>query len=419
MKRFIFIVLSVIICSLSVNAQDLIVTNDGQAIKAYNMEIAGSSIFYQTSAAANAPIKKLKTSDVMIVKKQDGSKFDPNVDAAVAASENVSANPASGELVITDEIRNENERFISKYNKVLTWKPDEKFIRKKRGEKPGNGFASVFWVREGSLMYNGEISIDYQRGLYHESEEGTGCSDYTSVSFGHPALIIKVKNHTDKTIYLDLKDCFLLLNGETTPLFNPEVKEITNTTVVSDARADSKVSAKSTSVSLSDLFKSSDKEETLAIGVKNQDTRVKATDNVHSTENTNKVVKIKEPVRFVTIPPKASVALDPVLIATPTRSGIFSFDNIYGTMLNRQHFPFTNTCYGQILELNDAMEPLEIGTSMTYSFNQKQEGQHNLRTDLYMKYVLCISSTHGLFPYTINEPFWEQYKFWLPFFVNF
>ena len=43
------------------------------------MEISSSAIFYQLSNDANAEMKRIAKSDVLIIKKADGTKIDPNV----------------------------------------------------------------------------------------------------------------------------------------------------------------------------------------------------------------------------------------------------------------------------------------------------------------------------------------------------
>ena len=57
-------------------AQDLIVTNDGKSVKAYNMEVSSESVFYQLEDRKEAPLQKLQKSDILIIKKADGSKLD-------------------------------------------------------------------------------------------------------------------------------------------------------------------------------------------------------------------------------------------------------------------------------------------------------------------------------------------------------
>ena len=64
--------------TLYLKAQVIIVTNQGDPIKAYNMEIGLSSIFYQLSERPDAEIKRIAKEDVLIIRKADGTNFYPN-----------------------------------------------------------------------------------------------------------------------------------------------------------------------------------------------------------------------------------------------------------------------------------------------------------------------------------------------------
>lgn len=53
----------------------LIVTENGETIKGYNIEITPTSVYYSISESPEAEIKKLAKSDVMIIRMPDGSKI--------------------------------------------------------------------------------------------------------------------------------------------------------------------------------------------------------------------------------------------------------------------------------------------------------------------------------------------------------
>lgn len=74
-------------CAVNVNAQDILVTNDGTSMKVYNIEIGGNSVFYQLAPDSGA-IQKMVKADVLIIRLANGKKIDPNattvlVDTAV------------------------------------------------------------------------------------------------------------------------------------------------------------------------------------------------------------------------------------------------------------------------------------------------------------------------------------------------
>ena len=61
--------------SLNNQAQDIIVKNDGESLKAYNLEISGQSVFYTLTEAQDDTLHKLSKSDILIIKKADGTKI--------------------------------------------------------------------------------------------------------------------------------------------------------------------------------------------------------------------------------------------------------------------------------------------------------------------------------------------------------
>lgn len=85
--------------------------------------------------------------------------------------------------------------------------------------------------------------------------------------------------------------------------------------------------------------------------------------------------------------------------------------------MTKSVFPFTNTQYGQIFEFSEAESPFQFGTCVSYSFKPDHSDMHTIRTELYLKYVMCTSSS-ALFSYTIEGDFHKRYPFWVPFYVG-
>lgn len=70
----------------SATAQDLIVKQDGESIKAYRTDIGKTAVYYQLEDNDGSPILSLPKSEVLIIKMQDGTKIvidevEPKVDA--------------------------------------------------------------------------------------------------------------------------------------------------------------------------------------------------------------------------------------------------------------------------------------------------------------------------------------------------
>ena len=74
------------VCGLAAYAQDIIVTEEGESMKVYNVEMSPTTIFYQLTDDKDAPTVRIARKDVMIIRKADGTKVDPNAEAVESAT---------------------------------------------------------------------------------------------------------------------------------------------------------------------------------------------------------------------------------------------------------------------------------------------------------------------------------------------
>ena len=75
MKRLAIFSLMSLLLPICVHAQDLIVTQEGNSFKAYNLDIGTSFVYYQFSDSTDSPLQKMDKSNILIIKKQDGTKI--------------------------------------------------------------------------------------------------------------------------------------------------------------------------------------------------------------------------------------------------------------------------------------------------------------------------------------------------------
>ena len=71
--RRIIVLLAFVCFSTVLKAQNLIITRSGESITSYEVEIGEKSIFYQLDENSNAPFYRISKSDVIVIKKKDGS----------------------------------------------------------------------------------------------------------------------------------------------------------------------------------------------------------------------------------------------------------------------------------------------------------------------------------------------------------
>jgi hypothetical protein len=75
MKKLLLLFSLIVLVSVELAAQDIIVLNSGDVIKAFNIEVGKTSIFYTLSNDANSEIHKLNKTDIIVIKKANGEKL--------------------------------------------------------------------------------------------------------------------------------------------------------------------------------------------------------------------------------------------------------------------------------------------------------------------------------------------------------
>lgn len=63
---------------LYTKAQDVIITRSDEMIRAFNLEVGQTSVFYTLEESESTQVHQIDKSDIFIIKRSDGTKFDPN-----------------------------------------------------------------------------------------------------------------------------------------------------------------------------------------------------------------------------------------------------------------------------------------------------------------------------------------------------
>lgn len=130
-QYFITMLLAIACCVTAIAAEpDLIVTQNGESIKVYNLDISvGDKIYYTLEEGEDAPLLKINKSDVLVIKKADGNVVNPNQNSDKKDDLPIpkKSNPAAHEAVTHKAI--ENDFFIiEKKQKKNHPKEEEKYI---------------------------------------------------------------------------------------------------------------------------------------------------------------------------------------------------------------------------------------------------------------------------------------------------
>lgn len=221
--------------ALLLSAQDIIVKNSGETIKAYNLEASGTSVFFQLSAEPDAPLQKLPKTEILVVRKADGTKldFDAPQPAAQQQTATVQNKPIKLTLdMLSDEEMAENERLIKQYNEPV------EFTFKKEGKEASTVYA-CFSPKRTSIITNKDISISLVTGRMTSGSRSRPAEfqewspledDGWSIIVNHFAAL-KITNKTDQTIYVDLGNTMLVVQGRSIPFYVPQTTTTSNTSV--------------------------------------------------------------------------------------------------------------------------------------------------------------------------------------------
>lgn len=75
---FVSIMLTLSFTASAEDNVDIIVTNDGESLKVYNLDYSPADFCYYTTEPESDELKRIKKSDILIIKLADGTKVDPS-----------------------------------------------------------------------------------------------------------------------------------------------------------------------------------------------------------------------------------------------------------------------------------------------------------------------------------------------------
>ncbi len=139
-------------------AQDLIVTESGQTLKVYNIEMSPTTIFYQISEAKDAPTERIARKEVLIIRKADGSKLDPNAPDPIATSDKPNAAPKSNSRSLVDYPRHE----------LVTAKQASEIITDKKGNRIFIATTPDGKQLNYRILSDSDHTLSVTKGKYHE-----------------------------------------------------------------------------------------------------------------------------------------------------------------------------------------------------------------------------------------------------------
>lgn len=210
MKKL-FILLGVLFTTQITTAQDVLVTNDGDALKVWGIEVSNSAVFYRETEAQDAPIKRLDKKDVLMIKYQDGRK------TIIGEGNEKTSSPTRQINSVGDT--NANTEFINsvKNNRV-------EYVGAASSSDAGMLFCQYF-PKNGSNMadQNASFSVVTEAQGYFNGNKQQPLA-------GEMCLYLVVKNRTPRTMYIDLGNTFLIHGGQSFAYYVPTMTSHTSGT---------------------------------------------------------------------------------------------------------------------------------------------------------------------------------------------
>jgi len=193
-------------------AQDVLVTESGDVIQAWSVDVGGSKIYYRTSDDANAPLQSIDKSSVLVWKKADGTRVVIGHEEHEKKTENPVAK--SDPVVLTADDPEANAACIQAFNQT------DAFPTKTLSKKMSKLLLCLLHVTPDSKMSDKNVEISYS--VYKES------SAYAQEVPRTSGIGVHVRNKTDKTIYVYLGNTFFLRHGVSTPFTQSQASQSTS-----------------------------------------------------------------------------------------------------------------------------------------------------------------------------------------------
>lgn len=230
--KLVSIILAILFATLSVNAQDKIITQDGDVIIGYATEVGSSSVFYRLSSDESTSLKKIPKENVLMIKYANGEKITLGGNSEPASSTQTKTNASA----ISEASIQRNQELLRKYNDSGVVYTNEK---KKKKAETAKRVCCQLLVSDDSQLCDDNIEIEYSMGMvvyeYIDKRLTAKNLDKKVASFENincpqvdPAIKIKVKNKSNNTVYLDLGQSYFMRQGEAEVYYVPSATSTTS-----------------------------------------------------------------------------------------------------------------------------------------------------------------------------------------------
>ena len=344
MKKLI-ILLSFLSIAFISQAQDKLITQKGDVKTVYNVEVGPNKVFYTLENKENAPVQQIAKKDVLTIIHPDGSKELFTGDTSTPKTETPQNAPSTASTPQIDRhpVVVKNGEFVP-----------VKFIneKEKAKNKKANAFYAVCQLKNGSVLEDDNIKGEYK--IITECEEAT-----FPAFLRYCILQITLQNKTDKTLYIDLGNTFIMRGGEATAYYIPSATSTGNG------------SSAGGSVNLGGVGN--------ALGVGGAAGSLLGAVNVGGSSSKSSSTTTYAQ-RVIAIPPGSQKTLEGKFLF-PLGSEKSYNNGLTNLLVN-------NLKAGESSEYNEDNSPVNFSSYTSYSFNEECVGTFPLQANFYVKQII-------------------------------
>lgn len=207
------------------SAQDLIVKKDGSVIQAKVTKIGTTEVEYKKWSNQDGPQYSIAVADILAINYQNGEK--ETFENVGAGSSQAAKSEADGQQSIVQvkpedlppEAKAANDALIAKYNAPveldITKKQKEKFVKKLAIS------SAIYGIKNNSIITNDDIEIGFVTGSLEQKKKTEPAKWIEGHGSYYQALLLRVRNKTNRTIYIDLGNSFFISMGQATCYYVP------------------------------------------------------------------------------------------------------------------------------------------------------------------------------------------------------
>ena len=379
MKRLYLTVLTPF-CFLNMFGQDRVITKEGDVFEAYRIDVGSTYVYYTKEDKEDAFVQKISKSDVLLIKKKDGTKI--NMSELENSASRSQVAPTSNEQQgivqvkyedLSPEAKAANDALIATINAPIEIPIKDRF-QKNVGKKKADGAFAIYGVTSNSVMSNEDLEISFLMG--HLSKDKNKNIQWEAVKCDmSQAIMVNVKNRTNKTLYVDLGNSFYVSLGQAQCYYVPSS---TTTTHGASKGGSVNLGAVAGALGIGGIA------GTLANGI-----------NVGGGSS-NTTTNTTYSQRVMAIPPMSSINLPPQYMygntAQTLQKGFSLTPYLDWGLIPRVHFlkqPDKGPLFfGEKFEYSQDSSPLQLANILAYSFEEDCSSLKSITTNLYLRNLL-------------------------------